>query len=789
MSEDERRRLRAEVAALRQRCDALELRATHDDARLLEAVLDSVSDLVLVADDHGRCVDANAAACKALGRSREALLGRSLADLAQQPPEAWAQSWRSLLASGTLQGELVARRPDGTPRTLELEARARIVPSRHLFVLRDVTDERRTGRYLRELFDSELIGALEICRDGRLLRLNPSAQRWLGLSPEAVAAGNIAWPELFAPDQRQRVRAQLEGFCHSDQMVALETECLARDGRRVPVLMSSAGHDPERGNCTIVLVDMSDRRRAEHALAHTSEILDGLVSASPAAIFALDAEGRVELWNPAAEWLLGCPAADVLGHPLPLEITWRDRDRASNPLREAYACDVVLCEPVDGPPIEMLLSTAPRTDPDGHVIGTTAILIDISEQRRLEARLAEGQRMEAIGRLAGGVAHDLNNVLTAIQGFAGLLGDSLLADDPRSHDVDEIVGAAERAAQLTRQLLAFARRQVLEPTRVEPDEVVRGLEPMLRRLLPADIELTVVTRAPGCCIHVDRLQLEQVLLNLVLNARDAMPRGGDLYLESTTTTWLGEDSAAPLRGPCCCIIVRDSGQGMDASVLPHIFEPFFTTRQLGEGTGLGLATVHGIVRQSGGHIEVDSTPGAGSTFRVFLPMCVPDLGALPVDTPAPAALHSPPPPVRRARGPARNILLVEDEEAVRRLTARLLRQHGYVVHEASGIEEARRLAADPELALDLVLSDVVLRDGDGVTLAHELRDRLGVLLMSGYPGGRKDAATIPLDDDLPLIHKPFTVSELLEQLRAVEQQQHDADADVPRPLARRPRFG
>jgi PAS domain S-box-containing protein len=385
--------------------------------------------------------------------------------------------------------------------------------------------------------------------------------------------------------------------------------------------------------------------------------------------------------------------------------------------------------------------------------------VDVTERKTLESQLLQAQKMEAVGRLAGGVAHDFNNVLTAIAGYAELLREDLSADDARRADVEEILRASERAAELTHQLLAFSRRQVLAPRVLDLNAVVGDLDKMLRRLIREDIELRTALAPELGAVRADPGQLEQVILNLVVNARDAMPNGGKLTIE-TANAELDEsyalDHPTVVAGPHVMLAVSDTGVGMDATTQARIFEPFFTTKERGKGTGLGLATVYGIVQQSGGHIWLYSEPGRGATFKIYLPRVdqAPEHLA-----PAPGAHEAP-------RG-TETVLLVEDDETVRTLTRKRLEALGYTVLSVSAGADALNLAASHVGPIHLLVTDVVLPGMSGRELAARLesaRPGLKVLYTSGYT----DEAVVHhgvLDPGIAFLQKPFMSGTLARKVR------------------------
>src|SRR5438309_890380 len=402
---------------------------------------------------------------------------------------------------------------------------------------------------------------------------------------------------------------------------------------------------------------------------------------------------------------------------------------------------------------------------DGRLVGILGIGRDVTERVQLEQQLRQAQKMEAVGRLAGGIAHDFNNILTAITGYADLLLEDLGATDPRRQDADEIHKAADRAAGLTRQLLAFSRQQVLQPTVLEVNTLVSDLEKMLRRLLGEDVALSTRLAPTTGRVKADPGQLEQVIMNLAVNARDAMPNGGKLTLETANVDLDGAYAADhyPARaGPFVMLAVSDTGIGMSQETQVHMFEPFFTTKEKGKGTGLGLATVYGIIKQSGGFIWVYSEVGHGTTFKLYLPR-VEEL-AERAAAPAPAR-------TRPARG-TETVLVVEDEAPVRNVARQVLERHGYTVLEAPSAEAALDIATRYSGTIHLLLTDVVMPGLNGRELASrlvDLRPDARVIFMSGYTD---DAVTRHgvLEPGSAYVQKPFTPDAIARRVREVLDQ-------------------
>lgn len=427
----------------------------------------------------------------------------------------------------------------------------------------------------------------------------------------------------------------------------------------------------------------------------------------------------------------------------------------------------------DASRLPVLQSATAVTDGNGRFVMSRATLYDLSERRKAERDLRESeerfwqsQKLEAIGRLAGGIAHDFNNLLTVIVACAEMLHEALPAADPLRSDAESILDAGQKAASLTKQLLAFGRRQPTTPVSTDLGSVVLGMEKMLRRLIGEDVELEVRCDSELGRIIVDKGQLEQVVLNLAVNARDAMPSGGRLRIEVCNRD---VDDADGQRRAYVMLAVSDTGIGIAPEARSRLFEPFFTTKEKGKGTGLGLATVYGIVKQAGGSVGVDSAPGKGTRFELSFPSS---------DQPAPAAAASKPEGLQRGTG---TILIVDDEATVRATAARVLREAGYTVLEAADGEQALAIAAKTQ-KLDLLLTDVVMPRLAGSELASQLRQsrrELKVIFMSGYPDDDRSLTTDLAYGVATLLEKPFTVGALT---RAVREQL--TAPTVPSPLFR-----
>jgi PAS domain S-box-containing protein len=494
--------------------------------------------------------------------------------------------------------------------------------------------------------------------------------------------------------------------------------------------------------------------------------LQALIEASPLPIISLDPDGVVMSWSRAAERVFGWSEREAIGRPLPClpgldpdELRqMQERIRSARPFSNFEA----VRRRKDGSVLEVRVSTAPMHDGAGKLLGIVAVYEDVTTQRETEQalraseeQLRQAQKMEAIGRLAGGVAHDFNNILTAIQGYAEILASELPPGSPLLEDVREIQATSARAGSLTRQLLAFSRKQAVALEPMDLNETVRETDRMLRRIIGEDIELVLQLAPDLGIIRADTGQVGQVLLNLAVNARDAMPTGGRLSIQTRNvelTGRPGEPRLAP--GHYVHLIVTDTGVGMDEATRSRVFEPFFTTKEAGKGTGLGLSMVYGFVQQSRGAIAVDSQPGRGTRFKLWWPRHA----ALPGRGDEPGAVMGAP----RA-GHGATILLVEDDEGVRSVARRALHRAGYLVLEAENGDSGMRQVAAHGRQVDLVIVDAVMPGMSGPAFAAEyqrLHPEAAVVIMSGYTEDAANRASL-LEQCDAFLEKPFSADRLL----------------------------
>jgi PAS domain S-box-containing protein len=507
-----------------------------------------------------------------------------------------------------------------------------------------------------------------------------------------------------------------------------------------------------------------ERKRAEEALARSQTTYRSLVEDSPFGIFQSAADGRLIAVNPALVSMLGYDSeAELLRQNMATDV-YVDPGQRPRLVEAALKSGTLTAEVQwrrkDGKPITVRAIGRVVRDAQGQVEFFNAIVEDITERQLLEAQYRQAQKMESVGRLAGGVAHDFNNVLTAIFGYADLVLEELPPASAARQDVEEIRKAADRAAALTRQLLAFSRQQLLAPVVVSVNELVQDIDKMLRRLVKADIELRLALARDAGNFRADPGQLQQVLMNLVVNARDAMPDGGKLLIETSNvelTEQYAEQHQAVVPGSYVMLAVSDTGSGMDAETKARIFEPFFTTKEKGQGTGLGLSTVYGIVKQSEGYVWVYSEPGRGTTFKLYFPR---------VGEPAEALVA---PRETATLTGTETILLAEDDAMVRPLAKSLLDKLGYTVLEAENADAALAVASAHPGPIHLLVSDVVMPGASGRELARRLaetRPDTPVLYVSGYT----DDAIVHhgmLEPGLHFLQKPFTPAALARKVREV----------------------
>ncbi|HEV2022703.1 MAG TPA: PAS domain S-box protein, partial [Terriglobales bacterium] len=586
------------------------------------------------------------------------------------------------------------------------------------------------------------------------------------------------WMERVHPDDRERVRQTLQQAILARSEYELECRVVNPDGHsdwvelRGQVLAGPSG-EPER--VLGIAMDINKRRLTEEALGRSEHNFRSLVEHAPYGICRANLYGELLDVNPALAEMLGYASPDDLLGAHSFAAIYADPEQYVEALerfqtRQRFTGIEAAWKRQDGAQITVRLSGRPVRNGDE---GLEIFAENLSEQRALEHQFRQSQKMEAIGRLAGGIAHDFNNLLMVISGYTELVQDELGPAHPLQRNLEGVRKAAQRATSLTQQLLAFSRKQVLAPKVLELNAVVSDLGRMLPRLVGEDVALVIVPCPERIRAKADPSQLEQVIMNLAVNARDAMPAGGRLTIETAVVEFDHEYArlhppAAP--GRYAMLAVTDTGAGMDAETQSHIFEPFFTTKEKGKGTGLGLSTVYGIVKQSGGYVWVYSELGRGTTFKVYLPLAD-----------AAQATHQPEAVLAADPQGMETVLLVEDEQGVRRVAREFLEIRGYSLLEAANGEEALQIAHSHPGPVHLLLTDVVMPGMNGHELWQRLswRPEMKVLYMSGYP----ENAIVQngtLEEGVMYLQKPFTLNALTHKVREVLNRS-TAEPERPQP--------
>ena len=634
-----------------------------------------------------------------------------------------------------------------------------------------LTDAKKSAETNHDLLRATLysIGDGVITTDcqGAVQIMNGVAERLTGYGESDVRGRNI---ETAFHIVNERSRASVENpvrrVLREGHVVGLanHTVLISKSGIDIPIDDSGAPIREATGavnGVVLVFRDVSERKQAEENARRLAAIVDH----SDDAIIGKTLDGVITSWNRAAERLFGYAAAEMIGSSISRLIPADRPDDmkrilgriASGESIEHYETERIT---KDGRRITVSLLVSPIRDEDGQVTGASKIARDITHEKQLEQKLRQAQTMEAIGQLAGGIAHDFNNLLTAINGYSALALMVPNVEEPIRHYMSQVEAAGKRATALTQQLLAFSRKQVLDPRVLSVSSIIAGMEPLLRRVIHESIEFRTVLDPSASLIEADRHQVEQVLMNLVINARDAMPSGGKVTIEVANAVL--DEAYAKQRvdvspGNYVMLVVSDTGTGMDPATQARVFEPFFTTKPIGQGTGLGLSTVYGIVKQSGGHVAVYSEVGVGSTFKIYFPASTERLDE-----------EASKPEIKSFRG-AETILIVEDDASLREYVATALKGLGYKVYEAADGEEAVAIVQKQRDRIDLLITDVVMPKMSGRDLAEvlaPLAGRMRVLYVSGYTENAIVQHGV-LYPGLNFLAKPFGPEQLGAKIREV----------------------
>jgi two-component system, cell cycle sensor histidine kinase and response regulator CckA len=759
-------------------------REAEERYRLLAAIVESSDDAIISTDLSGKVLSWNTGAERMYGYAAAEMMGKPIALL--EPSERSGEVAHVLqnveAGGGGQRYETVRQRKDG----MHVNVAVAVFPLRDssggiagiASVARDITERKKAEQALRVseeryrlLFERNLYGVIRSTLEGRIADCNEAAARLLGFGSRDELLGRSALELHVEPGRRQAILSRLR---QEHSIGNVELPMRKKDGTVLWTLVSLnliGGQSGEPELIDTVFLDITDRKRAEEALRESQAFLEKAqeVGHIGSWVSGVGDDDRL-VWSKETHRIFGVPEDRFDGkvstffsmiHPEDREAVQQSAQAAVEK-GEPYAIEHRIVRPDDS--IRWVQELADIIcDETGHAVRIVGTVQDVTERKQLQAQLVQAQKMEAIGRLAGGVAHDFNNILTAILGYSEVLLTQAGEDHPWREDLEEIRKAGERAAGLTRQLLAFSRKQVLAPEVIDLGAVVANVDKILRRVIGEDIELVTATEPGLAPVRADPGQIEQVILNLAVNARDAMPRGGKLTIETRNVEVeeaYAREHVPLIPGRYVMLSVSDTGTGMDRETRSHIFEPFFTTKERGKGTGLGLSMVYGIVKQSNGYVWVDSEPGKGTIFRIHLP---------PSDQPREAVSEGERGPAVERTGGGETIFLVEDEDSVRGLARAILQGHGYTVLDfASGEKALSSLARYPD-PVHLLLTDVVMPNVGGPELAARvvaLRPEVRIVYMSGYTdrtftardGGKLDA---------PLIQKPFTPEALARRVREV----------------------
>jgi two-component system cell cycle sensor histidine kinase/response regulator CckA len=743
---------------------------------VFRALTESAPDGIVLVNQEGRIILVNERTEKLFGFQREELLGQPVEVLVPQRFRGKHRGHRAgfmghqqvrPMGAGL---ELFGLRKDGTEFPIEISLSPIVTADGSLVcaAIRDITDRKRIEERLRRLLDSAPDAMVIAGHDGKIVLVNSQTEKLFGYQREELLGQPV---EVLVPERfwgmHQTYRGRYMANPQARPMGAgSELFGLKKDGTEFPVEISLSPQVTEEGVLVSSTIrDITERKRVEEALRQSEASFRAMVEGTYG-VYRATPEGKLLMVNSALVKMLGYASSEeVLALNLATDIF---ENGEYTPLlfdqpgrQKQFAKMEAHWKRKDGTSLAVEISGRPVKDDSATILYFEVIAEDVSHIRGVEQRLRHVQKMEAIGRLAGGIAHDFNNVLGVIVAYSEMLVEKLNEDEELFPLVMSITKAVERGGTLTRQLLAFSRQQVLEPQVMSLGDYLGTIKDMLARVIGEDLELKIRTGDARLHVKVDPTQMEQVVMNLVVNARDAMPRGGRLTIETSEVDiddeYCSRNPEARV-GRHVMLAVSDTGCGMPPEVLSRIFEPFFTTKEQGKGTGLGLATLYGIVKQSGGHITAYSEVGRGTTFKIYLP-------ATQEETAKRETLS----PEKIAPRGVETILIVEDEESLRAVTREYLANKGYQVIVAENFEQAVEASADSARHIDLLMTDVVLPGASGPKLAERLattRPEMKVLFVSGYTADALVHGDLHRTD-FAFLSKPFSLNTLARKIRAI----------------------
>lgn len=758
--------------------------ALHDSEERYRVIFENAEDSIFIKGQDSSYVHINPAMEKLLGKPAHEIIGRTDHEIFDEHEGVRTRCVDMAVLQGETVREVETKIVRGTPYIFHsVKAPLKDKDGRIVGILgiaRDVTGQNKAEEALREhqqMLQNILSAspvAISYVEHGRLVWTNETMVRMFGYNLEKEHLGKRSRDFYASLEEYERVLKIFKERVKQGLPVETEARFKRRDGSVFDGQMKIRALYPLRSNSPTIstIADVSDKKKADEALRESrsqyrnlyeksqriAELYRTLLDASPDPIVVCDVHGRPTYVNPAFTRVFEWELDELSGRRfdlIPLD-SWMERQESGD--RHKYSFET-RCSTKDGRIIDVSVSGSVYHAQDGSAAGSVIQLRDVTEHRRLEEQLRQAVKMEAIGRLAGGVAHDFNNLLTAIIGYSDMLLQDMPAELSYRKRIFQISSAAKRASALTSQLLAFSRKQVLAVKVLDLNAVISGLEEILRRLIGEDVQLDTLLEPTLGLVEADPGQIEQILVNLVVNARDAMPMGGTLTIE-TDNVVLDEDyvrtRADVTPGRYVMISVTDTGFGMDEETRTRMFDPFFTTKPKGEGTGLGLSTAYGIIKQHRGHIAVYSEPNRGTIFKVYLPWTRDSLKKAC----EPQRTHV------QYRG-GETVLLVEDDDTVRGLAREVLELLGYSVIEAADPDQALATCTEYQGTIHLLVTDVVLPQMDGPTLFKEIsavRPAMRVLYVSGYTESFISKHGV-LDHGVHFLQKPFTVEALAGKVR------------------------
>jgi two-component system cell cycle sensor histidine kinase/response regulator CckA len=766
---------------LRQKETAEALRASEEK---LQAITGSAPDAIILMDDQGQISYWNPAAEKMFGYTAEEALGRDLHRFLA--PEEYHEAYqRGFVAfkdrgTGPVVGrtlEFVAKKKDGSPLPIEISTSAINVKDQwHAAgIIRDITERKQAEQSLREseekyrnILESIEEGFFEVDRAGNFTFVNDSICAMSGYSRNEIQGMNNR--AYTAPETATRMfRVFSEIYRTGRPATMLDYEIIRKDGT-VKILELSASLRRDSAGRPVgfrgIVRDVTERQRAEEALRESEEKYRTVLEANPDPVVVCDRESRVLYFNPAFTRVFGWTLEERLGRPLERFVPEDNQAETKMTMERLMAGESFFGfesrrYSKGGQILPVSVSGTVYRDRDGNPVGSIINLRDITEQKKLQGQLQHAQKMEAVGTLAGGIAHDFNNLLQAVQGYAELLSRGKPKDHPDCAGLQKILNAAKRGAELTRQLLTFSRKVESRKRPLDLNHEVHEIRRLLERTLPRMIDIELHLAEDLKIANADPVQMEQVLMNLAVNSKDAMPQGGGLLIETKNVTLdvdFCKNHLGSRPGDYVMLGVSDTGHGMDGRTIAHIFEPFYTTKGPGQGTGLGLAMVYGIVKEHEGYITCHSAPGVGTTFKIYLPT---------VDEPAEA--HEERERVCQVKKGSEIILLVDDEEFIRDVAVQLLREFGYTVLTAANGEAALEIYRKEHGRIDLVILDLIMPGMGGMKCLREIlkvNPQGRVLVASGYSAGGPAREAIDAGAR-GYLGKPYDIDKMLSVIREV----------------------